>query len=233
MGKKRDDAAKKFDRGRFYGPLEAIDLVKAMATAAFDETVEASFSLGIDARQADQALRGTVALPNGTGKTIRVAVFAAGEDARAARDAGADLVGGAELAAAIESGAQALDWDVTIAHPSLMADVGKLGKALGPRGLMPNPKAGTVTADVGKAVTEFKGGRVEYRNDRYGNVAVGVGKVSFDATMLRQNLNALVAEIVRVKPSAAKGRYIKKLTLSSTMGPGVRVDVTTLDELKE
>lgn len=233
MSKKRVDATKKFDRETHYGPLQAIDLVKQLASANFDETVEATFVLGIDPKQADQAVRGTVSLPQGTGKAVKVAVFASGEDARAARDAGADLVGDADLLAAVESGQQALDWDVTIAHPSLMSEVGKLGKALGPRGLMPNPKAGTVTPDVGKAVTEFKGGRVEYRNDRYGNVAVGIGKVSFEPSQLRENLSALVSELNRVKPSAAKGRFLRKLALSSTMGPGIRVDVTALDELKD
>jgi large subunit ribosomal protein L1 len=178
-------------------------------------------------------VRGTVSLPHGTGKTVKVLAFAEGEAARAALAAGADIVGGPELAAAITAGSQPLDWDITIAHPSLMAEVGKLGKALGPRGLMPNPKAGTVTPDVGKAVKEFKAGRLEYRNDRFGNVAVGIGKVSFSAEQLRENLSMLVAEITRVKPSSSKGRYIKKLTLSSTMGLGVHVDVGTLDELKD
>ncbi|HLE38498.1 MAG TPA: 50S ribosomal protein L1 [Acidimicrobiia bacterium] len=233
MSKKRDDAAKRFDPEAVYGPLKSIELVKAAATAKFDETVEASFNLGIDPRQAEQGVRGTVALPHGTGKNVRVLAFAEGEHARAAQAAGAALVGGAELAAAIAAGTQPLDWDITIAHPSMMAEVGKLGKALGPRGLMPNPKAGTVTPDVGKAVKEFRGGRVEYRNDRFGNVAVGIGKVSFSAAQLRENLATLVGEINRVKPSSSKGRYVKKLTLSSTMGLGVHVDVNTLDELKE
>ncbi len=232
MGKKRDDAAKKFDREAFFGPVKALELVKSSSTVKFDETVEATFSLGIDPRQAEQGVRGTVALPHGTGKNIKVLVFAEGEQARAAEAAGADTVGGADLAAAITAGTQPLDWDITISHPSLMAEVGKLGKALGPRGLMPNPKAGTVTADVGKAVKEFKGGRVEYRNDRFGNVAVGIGKVSFSAEQLRDNLATLVGEITRVKPSSSKGRYIKKLTLSSTMGLGIHVDVAELDELK-
>jgi large subunit ribosomal protein L1 len=233
MSKKRDDAAKKFDGEASYGPAKAIELVKSSATAKFDETVEATFNLGIDPKQAEQGVRGTVALPHGTGKSVKVLVFAEGEAARAAEANGADTVGGADLAAAIAAGTQPLDWDITIAHPSLMAEVGKLGKALGPRGLMPNPKAGTVTPDVGKAVKEFKGGRVEYRNDRFGNVAVGIGKVSFGADQLRDNLATLVGEITRVKPSSSKGRYIKKLTLSSTMGLGIHVDVTTLDELKE
>ena len=233
MSKKRDDAAKKFDGAAFFGPVKALDLVKSSSTAKFDETVEASFNLGIDPKQADQGVRGTVSLPHGTGKMVRVLAFAEGEAARAATAAGADIVGGPELAAAITGGSQPLDWDVTIAHPSLMAEVGKLGKALGPRGLMPNPKAGTVTPDVGKAVKEFKAGRVEYRNDRFGNVAVGIGKVSFSAPQLRENLAMLVGEINRVKPSSSKGRYIKKLTLSSTMGLGVHVDVNALDELKD
>ena len=230
MGKKRDDAAKKYDPEQFYGPLKAVELVKATATAKFDETVEASFFLGIDPRQADQGVRGTVALPHGTGKTVKVLVFAEGEQARAAEAAGADTVGGADLAAAITAGTQPLDWDITISHPSMMAEVGKLGKALGPRGLMPNPKAGTVTPDVAKAVKEFKGGRVEYRNDKSGNVSVGIGKVSFSADQLRDNLSTLVHEINRVKPSSSKGRYIKKLTLSSTMGLGVHVDLNELED---
>jgi large subunit ribosomal protein L1 len=231
MGKKQTDATATFDRARYHTPDEALDRVKAMATASFDETVEAAFFLGIDPRQADQAVRGTVSLPAGTGKTIKVLVFADGDQAREAREAGADHVGGADLAAQIASGAQALDWDVTIAIPSLMAEVGKLGKVLGPRGLMPNPKAGTVTQDVGKAVSEFKGGRVEYRNDRFGNVHVGIGKASFSADQLRSNLTAIVEELNRVRPAAAKGRFIRKLTLASTMGPGVKVDVASLETL--
>ncbi|MBU1227386.1 MAG: 50S ribosomal protein L1 [Actinobacteria bacterium] len=233
MGKKRKDAGAKFDGAAIHSPDEAIALTKSMATAGFDETVEAAFLLGIDARQADQAVRGTVSLPNGTGKDVRVAVFAEGEKAREAEEAGADLVGGTDLAAAITEGNQALDWDVTIAMPSLMAEVGKLGRVLGPRGLMPNPKAGTVTMDIGKAVTEFKGGRVEYRNDRYGNVHVAIGKVSFEEHALKVNLASVVEELTRVRPSSAKGRYIQKLTLSSTMGLGIKVDVNALDDLRE
>ena len=179
MGKKQDDAAKKYDRNASYSPAEALGLVKALAHAGFDETVEAAFNLGIDARQADQIVRGTVTLPHGTGKSVRVLVFADGEKGRDAQAAGADVVGGAELAAAITAGQQALDWDVTIAVPAMMAEVGKLGRLLGPRGLMPNPKAGTVSDDISRTVREFKGGRVEYRNDRYGNVHVVLGKVSF------------------------------------------------------
>lgn len=231
MGKKRAAVAARVDRDRTYAPAEALGLVKEIATASFDETVEAAFMLGIDAKQADQAVRGTVSLPHGTGKAVRVAAFAEGDDAKAAEEAGADLVGAADLVAAIEAGTQALDWDVTIAHPSLMAEVGKLGRALGPRGLMPNPKAGTVTQDVGKTVSEFKAGRVEYRNDRYGNVHVAIGKVSFSADQLTENLAELVVELNRARSSAAKGRYIRKLTLSSTMGVGVPVDVGVLDDL--
>jgi len=233
MGKKRKDAVAGFDHTVDHRPAEAVARVKAMATAGFDESVEAAFLLGIDARQADQAVRGTVSLPHGTGKEVRVAVFADGEQARDAEQAGADLVGGADLAAQIASGAQPLDWDVTIAVPPLMAEVGKLGRLLGPRGLMPNPKAGTVTMDVGRAVAEFKAGRVEYRNDRYGNVHVAIGKVSFEDDALQANLAAVVDELVRVRPAAAKGRFIRKLTLSSTMGPGVKVDANALDELRE
>jgi len=231
MGKKRAAAAARVDRDRTYPPAEALGLVREIATASFDETVEAAFMLGIDAKQADQAVRGTVSLPHGTGKSVRVVAFAEGDDAKGAEEAGADLVGAADLVAAIAGGTQALDWDITIAHPSLMAEVGKLGRALGPRGLMPNPKAGTVTQDVGKAVSEFKAGRVEYRNDRYGNVHVAIGKASFSTEQLTENLAELVAELNRVRSSAAKGQYIRKLTVSSTMGVGVPVDVGVLDDL--
>ena len=233
MGKKRTVAAAKVDRDRAYDPAEALSLVKEIATASFDETVEAAFTLGIDAKQADQAVRGTVSLPHGTGKSVRVVAFAEGDEAKAAAEAGADLIGAADLVAAIEAGTQALDWDITIAHPSLMADVGKLGRSLGPRGLMPNPKAGTVTQDVGKAVTEFKAGKVEYRNDRYGNVHVAIGKASFSSEQLTENLAELVVELNRARSSAAKGRYIRKLTVSSTMGVGVPVDVGALDDLSD
>jgi large subunit ribosomal protein L1 len=233
MGKKRDDAVQRLDRERAYPPGEALDMVKSLATASFDETIEAAFNLGIDARQADQAVRGTVSLPHGTGKAVKVLVFAVGDQARAAQEAGADIVGGSDLAAKVESGAQPTDWDVTIAAPSMMAEVGKLGRVLGPRGLMPNPKAGTVTADIGKAVEEFKAGRVEYRNDRFGNVHVPVGKVSFDGERLRDNLAAVVDELMRVKPASAKGRYIRKLTVASTMGIGVKIDVGAIDSLSD
>lgn len=233
MGKKRRDAAQRYDRTAHYPPAEALGLVTALASANFDETVEAAFTLGIDARQADQIVRGTVSLPNGTGRDTRVAVFADGEEARAATEAGADLVGAADLVEAIQSGSQPLDWDVTVAVPSMMSEVGKLGRILGPRGLMPNPRAGTVTQDVAQAVGEFKAGRVEYRNDRYGNVHVAIGKASFTEQQLQQNLAAVVDELVRNKPAAAKGRFVKKLTVASTMGPGIRIDVNALDDLKE
>ena len=233
MGKKQDDAAKKYDRAASYAPTEALGLVKSLAHAGFDETVEAAFNLGIDARQADQIVRGTVTLPHGTGKSVRVLVFADGEKARDAQAAGADIVGGSELAAAITAGQQALDWDVTIAVPAMMAEVGKLGRLLGPRGLMPNPKAGTVSDDISRTVREFKGGRVEYRNDRYGNVHVVLGKVSFPEEALTRNLAAVVEELMRNRPAAAKGRYIKKLSVASTMGVGVKVDVNQLEGLIE
>jgi large subunit ribosomal protein L1 len=233
MGKKQQDAAARYDGVTNYPPAEALGLVKTLAHAGFDETVEAAFNLGIDARQADQIVRGTVTLPHGTGKKMRVAVFADGEKARDAEAAGADLIGGADLAQAIAAGSQPLDWDVTIAVPGMMSEVGKLGRLLGPRGLMPNPKAGTVSEDIGRTVREFKGGRVEYRNDRYGNVHVVLGKVSFLQEDLVRNLAAVVEELNRNRPAAAKGRYIRKLAVSSTMGVGIKVDVNQLDGLLE
>jgi large subunit ribosomal protein L1 len=228
-GKRYSDATKRFDREHFHGPSEAIDLVKSLATAKFDESIDVSMILGVDPRKADQIVRGTVALPAGTGKTVRVAVFATGEAAAAATEAGADFVGGEELVAEVEGGM--LDFDLTISTPELMPQVGKLGRVLGPRGLMPNPKTGTVTPDPAKAVGEFKGGTVEYRTDRYGNVHVSVGKASFEPDGLRENFATLMEEINRAKPASAKGRYIKKLTISSTMGPGVKIDPTRLDEV--
>jgi large subunit ribosomal protein L1 len=225
-GKKFADALKKFDRDRFYAPSEALNLVKSMATAKFDENVDIAFRLGVDPRKADQMVRGTVALPSGTGKDIRVAVFAQGDAAEAARAAGADIVGAEDLAAQVEAGK--MDFDLAIATPDMMPLVGRLGRTLGPRGLMPNPKTGTVTQDVGRAVAEFKGGKVEYRTDRYGNVHVQLGKVSFDFDQLDANFRAVLDEIQRAKPAAAKGRYLRKITISSTMGPGVRVDTNRL-----
>jgi large subunit ribosomal protein L1 len=225
-GKKFTDAIKKFDRDQFYGPVEALNLVKSMASASFDETIDMAIRLGVDPRKADQMVRGTVALPSGTGKDIRVAVFATGDAAQEARDAGADIVGADDLAAEIEAGK--FDFDLTIATPDMMPLVGRLGRALGPRGLMPNPKTGTVTTDVGRAVEEFKGGKIEYRTDRYGNVHVQLGKVSFDEAAIEANFRAVIDEIQRAKPASAKGRYIRKITVSSTMGPGVHVDINRL-----
>jgi large subunit ribosomal protein L1 len=225
-GKKLTDALKTFDRDRFYSPTEALGIVKDMAGAGFDESVDVAVRLGVDPRKADQMVRGTVALPAGTGKDVRVAVFAAGEAAAEAREAGADLIGTDDLAAQVEAGK--FDFDVAIATPDMMPLVGRLGRALGPRGLMPNPKTGTVTNDVGRAVTEFKGGKVEYRTDRYGNIHVPLGKASFEPSDLETNFRAVLDELQRAKPASAKGRYLRKITVSSTMGPGVRVDVNRL-----
>jgi large subunit ribosomal protein L1 len=227
-GKKFNDAAKKFDREMQYIPADAVRLAKDTATAKFDESIDVSFRLGIDPRKADQMVRGTVALPQGTGKTIRVAVFASGEAADAAREAGADLGGADDLFEQVEGGM--LDFDLVIAAPDMMPLVGRLGRSLGPRGLMPNPKTGTVTPDVAKAVTEFKGGKVEYRTDRYGNVQVTVGKASFTPEALTENFFTVIEEIQRAKPASAKGRYIQKLTVSATMGPGVKVDIQRLKQ---
>ena len=226
QGKKYRDALKRFDRERLHTPPEAVELVGSLAKANFDETVELVARLGVDPRKADQIVRGTVGLPAGTGKDVRVAVFAAGDAATAAREAGADIVGTDDLAAQIEGGM--LDFDVTIATPDLMPVVGRLGRVLGPRGLMPNPKSGTVTPDVAKAVADFKGGKVEYRTDRYGNVHVPIGKASFTAEALLENFRAVVDELNRAKPAAAKGRYMRRVSLSSTMGPGIKIDATRL-----
>lgn len=223
QGKKYKAAVATYDVESFFEPQAALAKVKSMATAKFDETIELAVRLGLDPRKADQAVRGTVALPSGTGKSVRVAVFAAGEAAEAARAAGADIVGTDELAAEIEKGK--MDFDIAVATPDLMPMVGKLGRALGPRGLMPNPKTGTVTNDVARAVSEFKGGKVEYRTDRYGNVQVPIGKASFDQAALEANFNAVLDELQRARPASAKGRYIKKINLSSTMGPGVKVSI--------
>ena len=203
-------------------PLAAMGLVKEISTANFDETVTVDFRLGIDTRQADQQLRGTVSLPNGSGKTVRVAVFAEGEAARAAEEAGADIVGTDELMAQVQAGE--FNFDAAVATPDQMGKVGRLGKILGPRVLMPNPKLGTVTNDVAKAINELKGGRVEYRADRYGIAHVIIGKVSFTPEQLVENYGAVYDEILRMKPSAAKGKYVKSITVASTMSPGVKVD---------
>ena len=226
QGKKYIDALKRYNRDEEYTPTQACELVKQTASAKFDETVEVAIRLGVDPRKADQAVRGTVALPSGTGKNIRVAVFAAGDAAQAAKDAGADIVGADDLAAEIEKGK--MDFDLMIATPDMMPLVGKLGRVLGPRGLMPNPKTGTVTQDTGRAVSEFKGGKVEYRTDRYGNVHVLIGKASFEPAALEANLRAVLDEIQRAKPASAKGRYLRKITISSTMGPGIRLDLNRL-----
>jgi large subunit ribosomal protein L1 len=231
-GKKYREAAMRYDKQTPYGPREALELVKTLAPAKFDETVEAIFKLGIDPKKADQLVRGTVSLPHGTGKNVRVAVFAPADKEKEAVEAGADVVGGKELVEKLQAGGE-LDFDVAIATPDMMAEVGKLGKILGPRGLMPNPKAGTVTPDVGKAVGEFKAGRIEYRNDRHGNVHVPVGKVSFDMDQLAGNLAALSAELIRAKPASSKGRYLRQMSLSSTMGPGVKVDVGSVEDFSQ
>jgi large subunit ribosomal protein L1 len=221
-GKKYKESLGKVDRETLYGVGEAVDLVKSLASAKFDETVELAVRLGVDPRKADQIVRGTLSLPEGTGRTNRVAVFAAGDAAAEARAAGADVVGADDLVAKINGGF--LEFDVAIATPDLMGQVGSLGRVLGPRGLMPNPKTGTVTTDVGKAVTEFKGGRVEYRTDKVGNVHIRVGKASFEREQLVNNIRAVIDELQRAKPAAAKGRYFLSVTASSTMGPGVHID---------
>ncbi len=229
-GQRYRQASERFDKTQAYGPEQALQLVKSLAGARFDETVEVAYRLGIDPRRADQMVRGTVALPHGTGKEVRVAVFAQGDKAREAEAAGADSVGGSELVEKISGGGE-LDFDVAIATPDMMSEVGKLGRILGPRGLMPNPKAGSVTFDVGKAVEEFKAGRIEYRSDRNGNVHVPIGKVPFETDQLVRNLATVTAELMRVRPAAAKGRYIRNLSISSTMGPGVKVDLSSLEDL--
>ncbi len=227
QGKKYTDATKRFDREHFHSAAEALAIAKSLATKNFDESIEASIRLGVDPRKADQMVRGTVALPAGTGKDIRVAVFAQGDAAAAATEAGAEFVGAEDLAALIEGGM--LDFDITIATPDMMPVVGKLGRVLGPRGLMPNPKTGTVTPDPAKAVGEFKGGKVEYRTDRFGNVHVLVGRASFEAEALERNFTSIIDELNKAKPASSKGRYFRKITVSSTMGPGVRVETAKLD----
>ena len=229
-GKRYANAARSYDKYSQYAASEAVSLVKSLATAKFDETVDAVFRLGIDPRKADQIVRGTVALPHGTGKDVRVAVFAPADKHAEATEAGADLVGGKELVEEIAAG-RALDFDLVIASPDMMAEVGKLGRVLGPRGLMPNPKAGTVTPDIGKTVEEFKAGKLEYRNDRYGNVHVPIGKASFEADQLSGNLLALAGELFRQRPASAKGRFMRGVSISSTMGPAVKVDPANLEAL--
>lgn len=228
-GKRMREAISKVDRTRLYTPLEASRLIKETGVAKFDETVEVHFRLGIDTRQADQQVRGSVSLPHGTGKSVRVAVFAEGDKAREAEAAGAEVVGSDDLVEKIQGGF--LDFDATIATPDQMSKVGRLGKILGTRGLMPNPKLGTVTMDVGRVVKELKAGRVEYRADKFGIAHVGIGKASFDATAIVENYSTVLDEILRAKPAGAKGKYIKSITMASTMGPGIKVDPSKVRDL--
>jgi large subunit ribosomal protein L1 len=226
-GKRYIDMLKRFDREQLYSPAEAVALVKSLSTAKFDETIELAIRLGVDPRRADQIVRGSLSLPAGTGREVRVAVFAAGDAAAAAREAGADVVGADDLIARIENEGF-LEFDVAVATPDLMAQVGRLGRVLGPRGLMPNPRTGTVTTDVAKVVGDFRSGRVEYRTDRVGNVHVRVGKASFEPAKLLENVRAVLDEIQRAKPAAAKGRYVRSVTLASTMGPGLKIDTNRI-----
>lgn len=221
-GKKYQEALKKLDADKLYDPLDAIKLIKEIASAKFDETVEVAVNLNVDTRHADQQIRGAVVLPHGTGKTKTVLVFAKGEKATEAEQAGADYVGDEDLVQRIQNGW--MDFDVAIAAPDMMPLVGKLGRVLGPRGLMPNPKVGTVTMDVGRAVKESKGGKVNYRTDKAGVVHVPVGKVSFDPEKLYENFKTLMDTLLKAKPETVKGTYVKNIVLSSTMGPGVKVD---------
>ncbi len=226
MGKKIKAALEKVEPGKEYSLQEAVGLVKKMAYAKFDETVDLAFNLGVDPRKSDQMVRGTVVLPHGSGKSVRVLVFAKGEKEKEARDAGADFVGAEDLVEKITKGW--LDFDKVVATPDIMGVVGKLGKVLGPRGLMPNPKLGTVTFDVGKAVREIKAGKVEYKAEKAGVVQVPIGKVSFDEQKLIENAKAIIDSVNKAKPSTSKGKYVKKLSISSTMGPGLKVDPSSV-----
>ena len=225
-GKRYMQAKSEIDTERVYHPLHAVRLIKSQELTRFDPTVEVHLRLGVNVRHADQQLRGTISLPHGTGKTVKVAVFAEGDKAREAETAGADVVGGEDLAKRIQEGFD--DFDVAIATPDMMGTVGKLGRILGPSGKMPNPKSGTVTFDVGKAVTDVKGGKVEYRTDRAGIIHIGIGKRSFDERQLLENYGVVIEEIVRMKPAAAKGRYLKSITIAQTMGPGIPLDTTRI-----
>ena len=230
--KKYQEKFDKIEPDKLYGPYEAVKLIKEMADSNFDETFEVAVRLGVDPRRADQMVRGTVMLPKGTGKTVRVAVFAIGDKAAEAEKAGADFVGAEDLVEKVQGGWT--EFDAAIATPDSMSMVGRLGKILGPRGLMPNPKSGTVTFDIEKAVTDAKGGKVEYRVDKQANVHMAVGKLSFEAEDILDNYGAILEELIRARPAAAKGRYLKSITFSSTMGPGVAVDTTvTRDFLPE
>ena len=226
QGKKYKDAARSYDREQEFSVGDATSLIVGFPKRSYDETVDMVMRLGVDPRKADEMIRGTVSLPAGTGKDVRVAVFAQGDAAQAARDAGAEFVGAEDLAEQVEGGM--LDFDVTIAAPDMMPIVGKLGRVLGPRSLMPNPKTGTVTPDVAKAVEDFKGGKVEFRTDKFANVHVPVGKLSFSPEDLARNVASVVDEINRLKPAGAKGQYTKKANISSTMGPGIKLDVSAL-----
>src|SRR5918996_4631964 len=230
-GKRYRDALQRLDRDSLYGPRDAIRLLKSFPDSKFDETVELNIRLGVDPRKADQMVRGAISLPKGTGRTVRVAVFAKGEKAKEAKDAGADVVGDEDLAERISGGW--LDFDACVATPDMMPVVGKLGRVLGPRGLMPNPKSGTVTDNVAKAIGDLKGGLVEYRTDRHGNLHMIVGKKSFSEEDLEQNYLTIMDEIIRAKPAAAKGRYLRSVTLSTTMGPGIRIDPAKAKDLEE
>ena len=225
-GKKYLEAAKKVESSQAYSADEAVALVKETSTVKFDASVEVAFRLGVDPKKADQAIRGAVVLPHGTGKVQRVLVFAKGEKAKEAEAAGADYVGDSDMINKIQQGW--FDFDVIVATPDMMAEVGKLGRVLGPKGLMPNPKTGTVTFDVAKAVNEIKAGKVEYRVDKAGNIHVPIGKVSFEAAKLKENLAVIYDTMLKVKPAAAKGTYVKNVTVTSTMGPGIKVDPSTI-----
>ena len=230
-GKAYKAAFEAVDRERLYAPLDAVRTLKGLQTAKFDETVEVHMRLGLNVRHAEQQLRGTLFLPHGTGRSVTVAVFAQGEKAKEAEDAGADHVGGEDLAAKVLEGFS--DFDVAIATPDMMGTVGKLGRVLGPQGKMPSPKAGTITFDIEKAVSDIKSGKIEYRTDRTAIVHAAIGKKSFDETALVENYGAVLEEILRVKPAAAKGRYIKTITMTSTMGPGIHVDSSRTRDLLE
>jgi large subunit ribosomal protein L1 len=229
-GKRYQEAIKHVDRDRQYPPQEALRLLKELPAAKFDETVELNFRLGVDPRKADQMIRGTVSLPHGTGRSVRVAAFATGDKAREAQEAGADIVGGEDLVNQVVAGT--IDFDTAVATPDVMSLVGRAGRILGPRGLMPNPKAGTVTNDIGKAVREIKAGKLEYRVDRQGNLHLIIGKKSFDEARLLENYLAVIDEILRAKPSTAKGRYLKTVTLSTTMGPGIHIDTNRVRDVE-
>ena len=225
-GKGYLEALKKVEKGKLYEPLEALELIKEMACAKFDETVEAAFNLGVDTKKSDQQVRGAVVLPNGTGRTRKVLVFAKGDKIKEAKEVGADIIGDEEILSKIEQGW--LDFDVIVSTPDMMPLVGKLGRILGPKGLMPNPKTGTVTLDVAKAIKDIKAGKIEYKVDKTGVVHAAIGKVSFSAQSLLENLKALTESLIKAKPSSSKGVYIKKVSVSSTMGPGVAINSMSL-----